>query len=291
LQLDILDAVILGIIEGLTEFLPISSTGHMVIAMPLLGVDAGQPPWSVLLWVSQFGAILAVILYFWRDLWSRTFDPLVRAWTRERIGGSHLSRLIRTLRATWRTHILTKLVVAMIPTVVLALAFKRYLDPLEKMPEAVAAALIVGALVIELIDRRCRRAVPQQLEDVTLRQAFLIGLIQCISMWPGVSRAGATIMGGMALGLTPRVATQFSFYLAIPTMLGAALKTLGDHSLTGADASVVAAGTAVSFVVALVVVAGFMEYVRRYRFTPFVVYRIVLGGVVLVLWWLGWFGR
>jgi len=258
-------ALILGIIEGLTEFLPISSTGHLILAEWVLGLDGQSSPWRILLWVSQLAAILAVILYFWRDLWRRTFQPTVPG---------------------WRSHILTKLVAGMIPTVVLALLLKSYFDPLESNPPAVAGALIVGAAVIELIDRRCRRIVPQELEDVTLRQAFLIGLIQCISMWPGVSRAGASIMGGMALGLSPRVATEFSFYLAIPTMLGAAVRTLWKYrqDLTADVATVVLIGSATAFLVALLVVASFMNYVRRYRFRPFVIYRLLLGGAVLIYW-------
>ena len=130
---------------------------------------------------------------------------------------------------------------------------------------------------------------PQELENVTLRQAFLIGLIQCLSMWPGVSRAGASIMGGMALGLTPRVATEFSFYLAIPTLLGAALRTLWKyrHDLTADVATIVIVGSATAFVVALLVVAAFMNYVRRYRFTPFALYRVLLGMAVLLVYLLG----
>lgn len=263
-----INAIILGIIEGLSEFLPISSTGHMVIAMPMLGVDAERAPWNVLLWVSQFGAILAVIVYFWRDLWRRTFRPAT---------------------GDWKRHILVKLFVAMVPTVILALSFKDFLDPLEGMPEAVAVALIVGAIGIEVIDRRCRHEIPQEMEDITLKQAFLIGAIQCISMVPGVSRSGATIMGGMALGLSPRVATEFSFYLAIPTMLGAAVKTVGDHELDVESGGVVLVGTAVSFVVALAVVAWFLSFVKRHRFRVFVVYRILLGLAVLALWAAGWF--
>ena len=266
--MDALNAIILGIIEGLTEFLPVSSTGHMILAEWLLGIDGRDSPWRVLLWVSQFAAILAVIVYFWRDLWRRTFRPPVYG---------------------WRNHVLTKLFVAMIPTVGLAVPLKDWFDKLETMPVAVAVALIVGAVVMEIIDRRFRRRAPLSLEDVTLRQAFLIGLIQCISMWPGVSRAGASIMGGMALGLTPSVATEFSFYLAIPTMLGAAVKTLWKyrHDLTGDVATIVILASATAFVVALVVVATFMGYVRRYRFTPFAIYRVVLGIAVLAYFFAG----
>lgn len=259
-------AIVLGIIEGLTEFLPISSTGHMVIAMPLMGIRAANTPWNVLLWVSQFGAILAVVVYFWRDLWRRILHPAD--------GG-------------WRGHLLTKLLVAMIPTVVVGLPLKRVLDPLEESPIATAVALIVGAGVIWYIDRHFRRLRRMTLEDVTLAQAALIGLIQCVSTWPGVSRSAASIMGGMVLGLSPRVATEFSFYLAIPTMLAAAVFRAGTYwdQMTSQHAALVTLGTATSFVVALLVVAGFMEYVKHYSFMPFVVYRLILGVMVLVFWW------
>jgi len=284
---DTFNAIILGIVEGLTEFLPVSSTGHMILVERLLHIDGGQAPWNVLLWVSQFAAILAVIVYFWRDLWRRIVTPLVRLRRRPPFGSPPAARA--ALADVLRDHILTKLAAAMIPTVVLAVVLKKYLDPLEQMPVAVAVALILGALAMEYIDRRFRRQVPQELEQITLPQAFLIGVIQCLSMWPGVSRAAATIMGGMVLGLTPRVATEFSFYLAIPTMLAAAVYTLGRHrhELAGANVGLLLVGSATAFVVALLVVATFLGYVRRYRFTPFVVYRIVLGVVVLACYFLG----
>jgi undecaprenyl-diphosphatase len=257
---------VLGIIEGLTEFLPVSSTGHMVIAMPALGIDEERLPWRALLWVVQFAAILAVVVYFGRDLWRKTFHPISRG---------------------WQNHLLAKLAAAMIPTVAGALLFKRYTDRLETMPVVVAIVLILGAGVIEWIDRRFRRSGPMRLEDVTIPQAFLIGLIQCISMIPGVSRAGATIMGGMVLGLTPRVATEFSFYLAIPTMLGALLYSLIRHGpeINGEHTALILIGSSVAFLVALAVVAGFLEFVKRYRFTVFVVYRVILG-VAVIAWYL-----
>lgn len=265
--MEIIYAIILGLIEGLTEYIPVSSTGHLVIAMPLLGVDAEQAPWKILLWLSQFASILAVVLIFWRDLWSR---------------------VVRRPERGWQSHILAKLTAAMLPTIVIALLLNEYFEPLEKMPIAVAAALILGAGVMELIDRRTRRDAPQTLDDVTLRQAFLIGLIQCISMWPGVSRSGATIMGGMALGLTPRVATEFSFYLAIPTMLLAALHRLlkyGDE-LQGSHITVLLVGCATSFVVSIASVLFLLEFVKKRRFTVFAAYRVVLGAAVLLHAWL-----
>lgn len=262
---DYLIAVILGVLEGLTEFLPVSSTGHMIIAMPMLGVSAADSPWKTLLWVSQMGAILAVVVYFFRPLWRETFTPPDRRFER---------------------HIVVKLVAAMIPTIALGLAFDDLLDPLEQSPPAVGMALLVGAAAMLYVDRRFRREAPMQLVDVTLAQAFWIGVVQCLSMWPGVSRAGASILGGMALGLTPRVATEFSFYLAIPTLLAAGAKTLWDErsNLAADQAAVVLTGTATAFVVALAVIAWFLDYVKRSRFTAFVVYRVLLGAAVLG-WW------
>ena len=283
--MDIINAIILGIIEGLTEFLPVSSTGHLVLSEWFLRLNSEAPPWNVLIWVSQFGAILAVIVYFWRDLWHRTFNPLTAAWQKTRAAPSLAMRTRRALASVaWRDHILVKLLAAMVPTVLAGVWLKKHFDKLEGMPVAVAGALIIGAGIMEFIDRRYRREIPQTLENVTLRQAFLIGAIQCISIWPGVSRAGASIMGGMVLGLSPRVATEFSFYLAIPTMLGAAVLTLWKHrhDLDPTTFSIVVVGSAVAFVVALLVVMGFISYVKRYRFTLFAIYRVVLGVAVLI---------
>ncbi len=262
-----LNAVILGIVEGLTEFLPVSSTGHLILVEALLGVDGDDPKWKVFLFVSQIGAIAGVVVYFWRDLWRRTFHPPT---------------------GRWHQHVLTKLAAGMIPTLALGLALgglmEQYLETGPRAPLVVAGALIVGAGLIEFIDRRFRRRGPMALEDVSLRQAFGIGVIQCVSMWPGTSRSAASIMGGMVLGLTPSVAAEYSFYLAIPTMLAAGAKRIWDYRahLSGDDAGLILIGTVTAFVVALLVVAAFMSYVRRYRFTPFVVYRIVLGLAVLI---------
>lgn len=259
---EFLQAIILGIVEGLTEFLPVSSTGHMILVQPLLGVDPLAPTWKTLLWVSQLGAILAVVLYFWRDLWKQTF-------------GVPLTDL--------RRNLLAKLVVAMVPTVGIALLLKDVAERYLENPSSVGLALIVGAFAILLVDRYFRRNVEGDITDITLKQAFLIGIIQCLSMWSGISRSGATIMGGMVLGLSPRVATQFSFYLAIPTMLAAAAKTLLDErkNLSMDGAAVVLVGTATAFVTALFVVATFLNYVRKHKFTVFAVYRVLLGLAVL----------
>lgn len=277
--MDLLRAILLGIIEGITEFLPISSTGHLIIAQPLLGVDPEKPVWRSFLFLSQSAAVLAVVVFFARDLWRR----MVTAPLREaRVGGPRPGSL-----NFWSRHLLTKLLVAFIPAACLGLLLNDVMEKYLENPPAVALALIVGAGLMELVERFFRRERAQTLDDVTLRQAFFIGMVQVVSMWPGTSRAMVTIMGGMMAGLTPRVATEFSFYLAIPTLGAAGLYRLWKYrdDLTSDGALLLLVGCATAFLVALLAVAGLMEYVKRYRFTPFAIYRVVLGLAVLGYWW------
>lgn len=258
----------LAVIEGLTEFLPVSSTGHMILAMPPLGVDETQPTWKIFLYVSQLGAILAVIAYFWRDL----------------------VRRVLLSRAGWRDHLVTKLAAAMIPTVALGLLFNDFMEKHFEEGEyaalIVAGALIIGAGLILWIDRAFRREGDMTIEQISIKQAMYVGFFQCLAMIPGTSRSGATIMGGMVLGLTPRVATEFSFYLAIPTMLAASGLRVVKHAgkLNSESIGIILFGTALSFVVALGVVAAFMNYVRRRKFTPFAIYRVLLG-IAVMIWY------
>ncbi len=262
--MDLFSAVALGILEGLTEFLPVSSTGHMILAQPWLRVDPDRPDWRVFLVVSQLGAIAAVVVYFWRDLWRRSVAPA---------------------RGTWSNHFLGKLVIASAPAFILGPLVNDWLETHLERPVPVAIALIVGAVLMELIERRFRRVRPMSLDDVTPRQCLAVGLAQCVSMWPGTSRSMATIMGGMVVGLSPAVAAELSFYMAIPIMLGASGLRLVKHApeLSSGAAATIVVGAATSFLVALAVVAGLMRYVRTQRFTPFAVYRALLGGAVLLL--------
>ncbi|MCG3130452.1 MAG: Undecaprenyl-diphosphatase [Phycisphaerae bacterium] len=264
--MDYLRAVVLGVVEGLTEFLPVSSTGHMILVEPLIGVDPKLPQWRVLLIVSQLGAILAVIAYFARDLRRRT---------------------LTIPEGGLRAHLLLKLAVGVAPAMLVGVLMHDVMESHLQKPVPVAAALVFGAVGMILIDGRFRRESPATLDDVTLRQAAAIGVIQCVSLWPGVSRSAATIMGGMIAGLSPRVSAEFSFYLAIPTMLAAGAYQLYSYrnDLTSDMMSVVLVGTATAFVTALAVISGFLRYVQRHRFTAFAVYRIVLGAAVLA-----WFG-
>ncbi len=263
---DVIRAVVLGVVEGLTEFLPVSSTGHMILAMPLLGVAPEQPPWPAFLYFIQIGAIVAVISYFGRRLVSRVF--------RRPTGGLG-------------SHLVTKLVVATAPAAVIGILLNDWVEAHLERPVPVAAALVAGAGVMEWIERRGRAVAGATLDSITLRQALLIGLAQCFSIIPGTSRAMATIMGGILVGLPAAVAAEFSFYLAIPTLLGAGTLKVVKHAadLNGPQASLLAIGFAAALVTALAVVSAFMRFVQTRRLRPFAIYRVILGIVVLTWWW------
>ncbi len=262
---DALRAIILGIIEGLTEFLPISSTGHLILAMPRLGIDGRQDPWPAFLYFIQIGAIFAVVVHFRRSLWRQVFNKPA--------GGL-------------RNHLLTKLVVGVLPAAMVGIPLNSLTEKHLEKPIPVAIALIIGAGLMFVIERRWRREQGPNIEQVTLRHAFLIGVAQCVSIIPGTSRAMATIMGGMMIGLPATTAVEFSFYLAIPTICGAGLFRLikDPQALTGGNAMTLAAGAVVSFLVAWVVIATFMRYIRAHSFSPFAIYRVVLGLAVLAVW-------
>lgn len=263
---DLMRAVILGIIEGLTEFLPVSSTGHMILAMPWLKIDPSVDPWPSFLYFIQIGAILAVVVYFFRPLARQMFSRSARGWSQ---------------------HLMTRLVVGMLPAAVIGIALNNIAEEYLEKPVPVAFALVLGGIAMIEIERRLKPAPGPRIEDVTLRQAFLVGLAQCVSIIPGTSRAMATIMGGMLVGLPGAVAAEFSFYLAIPTLIGAGVLRLAKHreSLTGPHMTVMAVGFVVSFIVAWAVVAMFMKYVQTRPLWPFGVYRCILG-VAVLLWWI-----
>jgi undecaprenyl-diphosphatase len=264
----LVQAFLLGVIEGLTEFLPVSSTGHMILAQPLLGVDPEKPPWKAFLYFIQIGAILAVVVFFGRTLWRQ---------------------IVHLPAAGLRHHLLVKLAVASLPAALVGLPLNDWVESRLEWPVPVAVALVAGALVMELIERRCRRAAEAGAADITLRQAFLVGLAQCVSIIPGTSRAMATIMGGLMVGLPPAAAAEFSFFLAIPTLLGAGLLKVVTHrhEIHADEASLLAVGFLSAFISAWIVVQPFMNFVRTRRLRPFAIYRVILGGAVLLGWWFG----
>ncbi len=257
--------VILGVVEGLTEFLPVSSTGHLILATRLLGYDAER--WALFNIVIQLGAILAVVVLYWR-----TFAAV-------------LAGLVRREAAAWA--FVRNILLAFLPAAVVGLALHKRIEALLGNALVVAAALVVGGMAILLVERFARERDIEGVSAVPLRATLGIGLVQCLAMVPGVSRSGATIMGALALGVERRTAAEFSFFLAIPTMLGATVVELAGHrhelAAPGAvGLPVIALGFVVAFLVALAVVRGFVGIVTRHGFAPFAWYRIVVGAAALV---------
>lgn len=259
MDLHYLTVILLGIVEGLTEFLPVSSTGHLILASELLGYDAAT--WAMFNVVIQLGAILAVVVLYWRTFWAVA------------------AGLLRQEPVSWR--FLRNLIIAFLPSAVIGLALHTHIETLLGAPKVVAWALIVGGIAILMIERMVKTDRFHGIADIPLARVVGIGLIQCISMIPGVSRSGATIMGALTLGVERRTAAEFSFFLAIPTMLGAsALELLkkGDQITSAAVGwDSIALGFVVSFIVALLVIKWFVGLVSRQGFTPFAWYRIVAG--------------
>lgn len=256
-----LTAILLGIVEGVTEFLPVSSTGHLILASELFGYDADQ--WKVFNVVIQLGAILAVVVQYWRTFWAV---------------GWGLLRLEKVSIAFVRN-----VLVAFIPAAILGLLLKKQIDVMLGSPMIVCWALVIGGIAILAIERVAKPGGPSGVAELPWYQALGVGVVQCLAMIPGVSRSGATIMGALAMGIERRTAAEFSFFLAVPTMLGATVLELfgSRHQLAGGGAGVgwgeIAIGFAVAFVVALVVIRGFVAYVSRSGFSPFAWYRIVAG--------------
>jgi undecaprenyl-diphosphatase len=262
--------VILGVVEGLTEYLPVSSTGHLILATELLGFDADR--WALFNVAIQPGAILAIVVIYWR-----TFRDV-------------LVGLMRRDKRAWRFT--RNLLVAFAPAVVLALALGKIVDALLENATVVAWALIIGGAAIIVIERLVKVAPapaverPEQMvAGVTLKQSVLIGLVQCLAIIPGVSRSGATIMGAVALGIDRKTAADFSFFLAVPTLAGATVLQLAKHhhEIPPGMTTNILIGAAVSFIVALIVVKLFVAFIQRHGFTPFGYYRIV-AGVAALIW-------
>jgi len=260
-------AILLGIVEGLTEFIPVSSTGHLILASELFGYDADQ--WKVFNVVIQLGAILAVVVQYWRTFWAV-------GWGLLRLEPVSL-RFVRNI------------LLAFLPSGVFGLALKDYIDILLGSPMVVGWAFIVGGFAILAIERVAKPGPLSGVSELPARQCLGVGFVQCLSMIPGVSRSGATIMGALAMGIERRTAAEFSFFLAVPTMLGATTLELLDNrdALASGMGPVgwgeIGIGFGVSFVVALVVIRAFVAFVSRSGFAPFAWYRIAAGVLAIFL--------
>ena len=257
-------AILLGIVEGLTEFLPVSSTGHLILATKILGFDASE--WEVFNIVIQLGAILAVVVQFWRTFWA--------------VGLGLLKREPLAFR------FVLNVVVAFIPAAVLGVLLKKRIDVMLESPLVVAWALLIGGFAIIAVERFSKQGGYLGIGQLPVKKALGVGFMQCLAMIPGVSRSGATIMGALAMGIERRTAAEFSFFLAIPTATVLQLFS-HRHELASGLGPVgwneIAIGFAVSFVVALVVIKGFVAYVSRAGFTPFAIYRIIAGALAIYL--------
>lgn len=271
-MLDILKAVLFGIVEGITEWLPISSTGHMILLEEFVSMDVSDEFWNMFLVVIQFGAILAVVLLYWKTIW-----PL------------GLQKHRRRTRIVWKKDTIDlwiKTIVACIPAAVVGIAFDDWLDEHFYNWLVVSIMLIVvgvAFLVIENAQSR-REPVVTDLKDLSMKQAFLIGLFQLIAaVFPGTSRSGATILGGLLIGVSRTVAAEFTFILAIPVMAGASLLKIVKFGFdfTMMEAVILLTGMAVAFLVSVLVIRFLMGYIRQHDFKPFAIYRIVLGVVVI----------
>ena len=272
-MLEILKAVLFGVVEGITEWLPISSTGHMILLNEFVKLNVSSQFWDMFLVVIQFGAILAVILLYWKTIW-----PL----------GIYRHR--KRTRIVWKKDTLSlwgKTIVACIPAGVVGVLLDDWLDEHLYNWLVVAIMLILVGVAFLVVEKVMKDRKPQitELKDLGMKQALIIGMFQLIAaVFPGTSRSGATIIGGLMIGVSRTVAAEFTFILAIPVMAGASLLkmlTFGFH-FTGMETAVLGTGMVVAFVVSVIVIRFLMGYIRKHDFKPFGWYRIVLGALVIV---------
>ena len=271
--MSILETIIIAIVEGLTEFLPVSSTGHMIIAQNLLGVESTEFV-KAFTFIIQFGAILSVVVLYWKRFFQLNHTPAPE-------GAGCVKRFLHTFDFYW------KLFVAFIPAAVLGLLFSDAIDAMLESVGVVAVMLVLGGIFMLFCDRIFNKG--SEDTPFTEKRAFMVGLFQCISMIPGVSRSMATIVGGMSQGLTRKAAAEFSFFLAVPTMFGATLYKVYKILKTGGmemimdNMTTLLVGNAVAFIVAMLAIKGFIKYVQKYGFKAFGWYRIIVGGLILAM--------
>lgn len=276
--MDIFETIVIAIVEGLTEFLPVSSTGHMIIAQNLLGVESTEFV-KAFTFIIQFGAILSVVVLYWKRFFQLNHTPAPE-------GSNGVQKFLHKFDFYW------KLFVAFIPAAVLGLLFSDMIDEMLEKVSVVAVMLVVGGVFMLFCDKIFNKG--SEDTPFTERRAFMVGLFQCISMIPGVSRSMATIVGGMSQGLTRKAAAEFSFFLAVPTMFGATVYKMykllkaGGTDLIVDNMTALVVGNVVAFIVAMLAIKGFIKYVQKYGFKAFGWYRIIVGGIILAMLALGY---
>jgi undecaprenyl-diphosphatase len=269
---ELFSAIVMGVVEGLTEFLPVSSTGHLILTGHLLAMDMASDRIQVFTIAVQTGAILALCLYYWQKIWL-----IIKGLPKE--------------PASQRFAM--NVVIACIPAIVMGLLFQKTIKTVLFNAPVVATTFIVGGLIILWAERRQSIDRVHNTEDLTLLDAVKVGFLQCLSLIPGTSRSGSTIIGGMLLGLKRQVATEFSFFLAIPLLLGAALYDFYKHYaiFSVSDIPLFLAGIIASFITALLVIRWLLRYVASHTFVVFAYYRIAFGLLVLItakMNWIAW---
>ena len=252
----VFEAIVLAIIEGITEFLPVSSTGHMIIASSLMGIQSND--FVKLFTVAiQLGTILSVVVLYFK-------------------------RFFKSLDFYY------KLIVAFIPAVIFGLLFSDKIDELLESPLTVGVSLLLGGIVLLFVDKWFKNAPIDDADQINYPTAFIIGVFQCFAMIPGVSRSGASIVGGMTQKLTRKAAAEFSFFLAVPTMFAATAKKLYDfykdgHTINSQEINLLIIGNVVGFIVALIAIKSFIGYLSKNGFKVFGIYRIVVGAIIIIL--------
>ncbi len=254
--MNIFEVIVLAIIEGLTEFLPVSSTGHMIIASSLMGIESND--FVKLFTVAiQLGTILSVVVLYFK-------------------------RFFRSLDFYY------KLLVAFIPAVIFGFLFSKKIDELLESPLTVGVSLLIGGVILLFVDNWFKNGDVDDADQISYATALKVGVFQCLAMIPGVSRSGASIVGGMTQKLTRKAAAEFSFFLAVPTMFAATAKKLLDfykdgHTISGQEINLLLIGNVIGFVVALIAIKSFIGYLSKHGFRAFGIYRIIVGAIIIVL--------
>lgn len=267
--IEILKSILYGIIEGVTEWLPISSTGHMILFENLVKMDVKEEFWNVFLVVIQLGAILAVVLLYWNKIFPFNFKNKNRSFIKYDI-----------------MNLWGKIIVACVPAAIIGLLFDDILEKYLYNSVVVSIMLVVVGIAFLIIENgnKNKRARVATLQDLTYRDAIIIGVFQLIAaIFPGTSRSGATILGGLMIGVSRTIAAEFTFFLAIPVMFGASLLKIVKFGMafTGTELAILATGMIVAFIVSVVVIRFLMSYIKKHDFKVFGWYRIVLGIIVL----------
>ncbi len=273
-MLNILEAVIFGLVEGITEWLPVSSTGHLILVEAFIKFQGLSPDFFKMFEVViQFGAILAVIVLYFKNIWPLKFD--------ESKHGNKSIKLDKSILSLWG-----KIIVACVPAAIVGLKFDDFFDAHFYNPTVISTMLILVGIAFIIIENKKRKdSRVTKITDITYKDALIIGMFQLIAaMFPGTSRSGATIIGALLIGISREVAAEFTFYLAIPVMFGASLLKIAKYGLVlGNELVILLVGMVVAFVVSIFVIKFLMNYIKKHDFKAFGWYRIALGIIVIIL--------